>query len=61
MDTVSIKFSNKKSTTFIQDIKREVNTYFKENDISKNGDWRMYVKTVTMIGVYLGTYALIIL
>jgi len=59
VDTVNIKFSNKKSPTFIQDLKTQVNDYFKENNLSKKADTRMIVKTFVMLLLTFGPYAMI--
>jgi linoleoyl-CoA desaturase len=50
-----MKFSIQKSAMFI-DLKKMVDNYFKENNISETGDWRLYVKTFFWVGLYLWSY-----
>ena len=41
-------------------MKNRVNSYFKENEIPRNANREMYLKTATIFGVYFATYALIL-
>lgn len=60
MDTVSIKFSNKKSPTFIKDLKKQVNAYFEEQNLSQKANASMVLKTIAMLSLTFIPYALII-
>jgi linoleoyl-CoA desaturase len=40
-------------------LRRRVEDYFKENNISKYGDFRMVLKTIVMLSIYFVPYALI--
>ena len=51
-----MKFSMQKSAMFI-DLKSRVDKYFEENNISETGDWRLYIKTIFWIGLYIWSYA----
>ena len=59
METISIKFSNKTSTVFVKDLKKQVNTYFRESGISKHADIRMVFKTIAMLIITFVPYGLI--
>ncbi len=59
MDTVSIKFQNKPTPLFITDLKKQVHAYFDENDISRKANAAMIIKTVAMLLLTFGPYALI--
>ncbi|GAB5466300.1 MAG: acyl-CoA desaturase [Candidatus Kapaibacteriales bacterium] len=52
-----VRFVNRDQTKFFTDLKGRVNGYFKENQISKNADYRMVLKTITLVGGYLALYS----
>ena len=54
-----LKFDNS-NRLFVNELKKRVDQYFKTNKLSKNGDRRMYVKTVFMFVAYLVPYFLIL-
>jgi linoleoyl-CoA desaturase len=56
----TLKFSRGESAIFFRTLNKRVNSYFKENDLSRNGNWRLYVKTIAMFALYLGPYALLL-
>lgn len=60
MGVTRVSFKGKSDKNFATDVKKEVNRYFEENNISKHADYRMVLKTVVMLTVYFGAYALII-
>lgn len=47
---------NNKDNAFFQDLKASVDGYFKEKNVSKTGDWRLFIKTFLLIGGVLGIY-----
>ena len=48
-----IRFSRKHSRDFVRTLNKRVNEYFKENNISKNGNWKLYIKTAVMFSLLL--------
>lgn len=48
-----IKFSRSESRDFVRTLNKRVNNYFKENNISKTGNWKLYVKSLAMFGLLL--------
>jgi linoleoyl-CoA desaturase len=56
-----IRFNNKKYSDFVKDLKDSVNSYFETNQVSKHADYRMVLKTVCMLSLYIIPYFLIIL
>jgi linoleoyl-CoA desaturase len=56
-----VKFNNKKYIEFGKDLKDSVNQYFEKNRISKHADYRMVLKTICMLSLYIVPYFLIIL
>ena len=53
-----ITFSRVDSAKFFRTLNKRVNTYFKENNKSKNGNWRLHLKTIIMFSLYLTPYFL---
>ena len=60
MSTTSIRFSRTDSAKFFRTLNKRVNTYFKENDLSKTGNWKLHLKTLIMFCLFLTPYFLII-
>lgn len=60
MGVTRISFKNDNGKDFVTDIKAEVNAYFEENNLSKHANAQMVIKTVTLLTLYFGAYALII-
>jgi len=60
MGVTRVSFKGKNDRNFVTDLKNEVNRYFEENNLSKNADYRMVLKTIILLSVYFGSYALII-
>ncbi len=53
-----IKFSRVDSAKFFRTLNHRVNNYFKDNNISRNGNWKLHLKTVIMFSMYLCPYFL---
>lgn len=58
MNKTQVTFSRVDSAKFFRTLNKRVNTYFKENNKSKNGNWRLHLKTVVMFSLYLTPYFL---
>ena len=56
----NIKFSKSIQPAFIELLRERVNTYFKENRISKQGNSKMTLKTIIMFSLFLIPYLLMI-
>ncbi len=52
----SIKFVNPQQSAFFPTLRKRVNAYFKDNDITRYGNREMYIKSAALIGVYFGAY-----
>ena len=50
-----ITFDNR-DNQFYQSLKFSVDQYFETNHIRKTGDWRLYLKTITLVGAAIGIY-----
>jgi len=56
----TIKFSRVDSAKFFKTLNKRVNTYFKENEIKKTGNWKLYIKTIVMFTLFLAPMVLIL-
>ncbi len=59
MGATRISFKGDGKKNFVRELKSEVNAYFEENDLSKHANARMITKTITLLTIYFGAYALI--
>ncbi len=50
-----------KDTEFIKELRKRVRAYFRENDISMHGDWRMYTKSAAMITLYFAPFLMMLI
>jgi len=60
MNTPHIRFSRKDPTNFFRTLNKRVNDYFKENNVKKTGNWKLYLKTITMFAMFLTPYFLLL-
>ncbi|MFC2113663.1 fatty acid desaturase family protein, partial [Bacteroidota bacterium] len=44
----------------MKELRAKVTQYFEENNISKNGNWNLVLKTIFMLALYIAPYALMI-
>jgi linoleoyl-CoA desaturase len=61
MNNVTPTFAKQDNLKFFRTLNSRVNNYFKENNIQKTGNWKLYVKTLIMFAVFLAPYFLILL
>lgn len=47
---------NNKDNAFFQSLKSSVDAYFTDNNIQKTGDWRLFSKTIILLGATFGIY-----
>lgn len=55
-----VTFNNRTSREFSKTVKRRVDEYFKDNNLSKNANWQMVLKTVIMLSLFIVPYAMIL-
>ncbi len=55
-----VKFTKTGEEEFYKVLRKRVNTYFKDNKISKFGNSKMYFKTIIMLAMYLVPFILIL-
>ncbi|MBL4667760.1 MAG: acyl-CoA desaturase [Flavobacteriales bacterium] len=60
MDSLRIKFNTADRPEFVKELRKRVNAYFKENNISKYGNSNMVIKTIFMLSLYFVPYFFII-
>jgi linoleoyl-CoA desaturase len=56
-ELTKFRFPTKKDKDFISTLRRRVNEYFAQNNISKNANSRIFVKTAVMYALYLLPFA----
>lgn len=54
--SVTPKFRNPIGSTFHQELKKRVNQYFQENQISPTGNFSLYFKAILLWTLYIGLY-----
>ncbi|MEL6346684.1 MAG: acyl-CoA desaturase [Myxococcota bacterium] len=59
MKSIGIRFSNKRSRAFTNELKSRVDQYFEENGLSKKGTGEVAVKTVVMLSLVFVPYGLL--
>ena len=52
-----VRFQNKEQVPFVKTLRKRVNAYFKENNISRNA--KNVIKTISVFLIYLVPYALV--
>ena len=55
-----IKFSRANSQAFFRTLNKRVNSYFKENNLKKTGNWKLHFKTVVMFLLFVSPYFIIL-
>lgn len=55
-----VKFNNRISREFSKSVKERVDAYFEENNLSRHANAQMVLKTIVLLLLYFGSYALII-
>ena len=56
----TVNFSRIDKAKFFRTLNKRVNHYFKENEIKKTGNWRLYTKAIIMFTVYLVPFILLL-
>ena len=56
----TIKFSNLDKAKFFRTLNKRVNLYFKENNIKRTGNWKLYTKAIIMFSLFLVPFILIL-
>ncbi len=60
MESIRIKFNTTDRPEFIKELRKRVNSYFKENNKSQHANTNMVIKTIFMLGLYFVPYFFII-
>ncbi len=56
----TISFPRKDPTQFFKTLNKRVNSYFKDNNLEKTGNWKLHLKTAIMFAIFLTPYFLIL-
>lgn len=52
--------SNKEKALFFSTLRKRVDSYFRDNNISKHYNTEMVIKSIVMLGLYIGSFILVI-
>ena len=55
-----VTFNNRISREFSKAVKKRVDDYFTQNNLSKHANFQMVLKTILLLVLYFGSYAMII-
>ncbi len=61
MNATPPTFSKQDNLKFFRTLNSRVNSYFKDNNLSKTGNWRLHLKTLIMFTLFFAPYFLILL
>ncbi len=56
----SIKFSRIDNAKFFRTLNKRVNNYFKENEIKRTGNWKLYIKAIIMFALFFAPFIIIL-
>ena len=56
----TLSFSRTDSAKFFKTLNKRVNDYFKDNNIKRTGNWKLWLKTIVMFSIFLTPYFLIL-
>lgn len=56
----TIRFSRVDSAKFFRTLNKRVNTYFKDNNLKRTGNWKLYFKSIVMFTIFLAPYFLLL-
>lgn len=60
MNKPQLRFPRKDSKQFFRTLNSRVNSYFKDNNIKRTGNWQLWFKTIIMFSIFLVPYFLIL-
>ena len=60
MNYTNIRFSKTHNAEFFRTLNSRVNDYFQQNNITKYGNWKLYLKSLVVFAIFLTPYFLII-
>ncbi len=56
----AVQFSRIDKAKFFRTLNKRINTYFKDNNIKKTGNWKLYTKAIIMFTLFLMPFILIL-
>ncbi len=60
MTSNSVNFSRTEKAIFFKTLNKRVNAYFKENELKRTGNWKLYTKAIIMFGLFLAPLIVIL-
>ncbi len=56
----TINFARVDKASFFRTLNKRVNTYFKEHNVKRTGNWKLYTKAILMFAIFLVPFVLIL-
>ena len=56
----TINFSRVDKAKFFRTLNKRVNSYFKENEINRTGNWKLYLKAIVMFSLFLAPFIVVL-
>lgn len=56
----TLSFSRTDSAKFFRTLNKRVNSYFKDNNIKRTGNWRLWIKTIVMFTIFATPYFILL-
>lgn len=60
MDQIKFNSQNKNETEFAKETRKRVRTYLKENDCPPHGNFKLYIKALILLSLYLAPFVIIL-
>ena len=60
MTKQTLSFSRKDSAKFFKTLNKRVNDYFKDNNVKRTGNWKLYTKAIIMFALLIVPVVLIL-
>lgn len=60
MSQINVRFPRTDQMDFFRTLNNRVNAYFQENNLSKYGNWKLYLKSVVVFTIFLAPYFIIL-
>ena len=61
MQEAQVRFNRSNSPKFFKTLNKRVNSYFKDHELKKTGNWKLHLKTLVMLSLFVSPYFLILL
>ena len=60
MEKIKFRSQDSNEKEFAKEVRKRVRQYFKDNNISTHGNYKMYIKMVVMMAMYVSPFLLVL-